>query len=612
MAAVQGSRRGRRKSRLVNEINVVPYIDVMLVLLVIFMVTAPFVPTATIELPTVGAAKSRPEAFVEVVVEQNGAMTVRTHNLPQRMERRATSEQLLDTINEMVGGNAALPVVISGDREVRYDAILRSWTSCSSKGVQARRPDGQAPPELITPCARGPARRRARRTTIPDATAHLNGDAKQRQDQAESETARPRAGAVPAARWSCTSGLFAFLFVGIRWQKTTPIAQAELWLPSMIAENAPEPTPPQPTPPEPPAPAEPVPPPAPARHRLRHRRRHRRPRPRRRRPLRRPRRPRRRSTRHPRSRSSASRRKSASARRKNSAAPSRSANSPRRRSSRRSASASSRSKRQEEERKRRGGPQARGGAQGRGAHARPKRTSAKRNASARRSASWPRRRSARQERQKEEERKLAEARKAAEEEKRKAEEERRRKEEERKLAAEKAAAEKLAAAEKARGRRRPPPPRKKPRSGCRGEGRCPAAGCARRCDQRAAQPGRPGRRHRAARRDRRARSTAATTRGSARRCAPTPSSPRRSRAIPRADVRGPAAAQRQDRRASRLTKSSGAPAWDLAAERRDPPHRPVPLPEQRRLRVGADRDPRAEGLTRNKRCPRRWPRPQLT
>ena len=124
MAAVQGRRRSRRKGRLINEINVVPYIDVMLVLLVIFMVTAPFVPTATIELPTVGAAQSRPEAFVEVVVEQGGAMTVRTHNLPQRMERQVTSEQLLGAIVEMVGGNAALPVVISGDREVRYESIL--------------------------------------------------------------------------------------------------------------------------------------------------------------------------------------------------------------------------------------------------------------------------------------------------------------------------------------------------------------------------------------------------------------------------------------------------------------------------------------------------------
>ena len=119
-----------------HEINIVPYVDVMLVLLVIFMVTAPFVPTATIELPTVGAAQSRPEAFVEVVVEQGGAMTVRTHNLPQRMERQVTSEQLLGAIVEMVGGNAALPVVISGDREVRYDAILTVMDQLQQQGVK--------------------------------------------------------------------------------------------------------------------------------------------------------------------------------------------------------------------------------------------------------------------------------------------------------------------------------------------------------------------------------------------------------------------------------------------------------------------------------------------
>ena len=136
MPALASQSRGGRKRRLVNDINVVPYIDVMLVLLVIFMVTAPFVPTATIELPTVGAAQSRPEAFVEVVVEKTGTMTVRTHNLPQRMERQATSELLLATINEMVGGNAALPVVISGDREVRYDAILTVMDQLQRQGVK--------------------------------------------------------------------------------------------------------------------------------------------------------------------------------------------------------------------------------------------------------------------------------------------------------------------------------------------------------------------------------------------------------------------------------------------------------------------------------------------
>ena len=134
--AMTATGRRIRKRRMMAEINVVPYIDVMLVLLVIFMVTAPFVPTATIELPTVGAAQSRPEAFVEVVVEQGGAMTVRTHNLPQRMERQVTSEQLLGAIVEMVGGNAALPVVISGDREVRYDAILTVMDQLQQQGVK--------------------------------------------------------------------------------------------------------------------------------------------------------------------------------------------------------------------------------------------------------------------------------------------------------------------------------------------------------------------------------------------------------------------------------------------------------------------------------------------
>ena len=122
--AMTATGRRIRKRRMMAEINVVPYIDVMLVLLVIFMVTAPFVPTAEIELPTVGAANARPEAFVEVVVEQTGALSVRTHNLPQRLERRVTPDQLVEAIREMVGGNAALPVVISGDREVRYESIL--------------------------------------------------------------------------------------------------------------------------------------------------------------------------------------------------------------------------------------------------------------------------------------------------------------------------------------------------------------------------------------------------------------------------------------------------------------------------------------------------------
>ena len=137
MASVNGNRRGRTKrSRLVNEINVVPYIDVMLVLLVIFMVTAPFVPTATIELPSAGASQGNPEAYVEVIVEREGALSLRTHHMPQSREMRTSREQLRSAIAELVGGNAATPVVISGDRQVQYEAILDVMDQLKAQGVQ--------------------------------------------------------------------------------------------------------------------------------------------------------------------------------------------------------------------------------------------------------------------------------------------------------------------------------------------------------------------------------------------------------------------------------------------------------------------------------------------
>ena len=65
MPAVVG--RGTRR-RTINEINMVPFIDVMLVLLIIFMVTAPLITTGVVDLPSVGKSRARPEHFVEVVV----------------------------------------------------------------------------------------------------------------------------------------------------------------------------------------------------------------------------------------------------------------------------------------------------------------------------------------------------------------------------------------------------------------------------------------------------------------------------------------------------------------------------------------------------------------
>jgi biopolymer transport protein TolR len=128
--------RGRGKRRLVNEINVVPYIDVMLVLLVIFMVTAPFVPTGTVELPRVGQTPNNPEAFIEVSVHADGKLVVESRRLPTETRREIARTELADTILEIAAGNNDIPVVISGDKAVVYDAVLSVMDELKRMGRQ--------------------------------------------------------------------------------------------------------------------------------------------------------------------------------------------------------------------------------------------------------------------------------------------------------------------------------------------------------------------------------------------------------------------------------------------------------------------------------------------
>ena len=68
MAKLAARGRGRRT---INEINMVPFIDVMLVLLIIFMVTAPLITPSQIDLPSVGQAGRQPDRFVQVIVNKN-------------------------------------------------------------------------------------------------------------------------------------------------------------------------------------------------------------------------------------------------------------------------------------------------------------------------------------------------------------------------------------------------------------------------------------------------------------------------------------------------------------------------------------------------------------
>jgi biopolymer transport protein TolR len=126
--AVTASGRRIRKRKLKAEINVVPYIDVMLVLLIIFMVTAPLLNLGVdVKLPQVAAATvEQPKQQVVVQVGEDGALS-----LIQRDETGAASKVALDEealvarVGAFRANNPQLVVFVAGDGAVRYDAVLR-------------------------------------------------------------------------------------------------------------------------------------------------------------------------------------------------------------------------------------------------------------------------------------------------------------------------------------------------------------------------------------------------------------------------------------------------------------------------------------------------------
>jgi biopolymer transport protein TolR len=117
-----------------SEINVVPYIDVMLVLLVIFMVTAPLVTPGEIELPRAGRSNTRPDAYVEVQIRANGDLRLRTVNSGASSERTVARTELGAAIGQLTGG-AQQPVMISADKSVRYETVMSVMNELQQQNI---------------------------------------------------------------------------------------------------------------------------------------------------------------------------------------------------------------------------------------------------------------------------------------------------------------------------------------------------------------------------------------------------------------------------------------------------------------------------------------------
>ena len=114
----------RKNHRLMNEINVVPYIDVMLVLLVIFMVTAPLMNPGLIDLPSVAKSLAPPIAPLEVIIKKDATLAMRDHSTGGATESRVTRDELIAILKARQGKQAEQAVVISADKNVRYEEVI--------------------------------------------------------------------------------------------------------------------------------------------------------------------------------------------------------------------------------------------------------------------------------------------------------------------------------------------------------------------------------------------------------------------------------------------------------------------------------------------------------
>ncbi|WP_371324182.1 ExbD/TolR family protein [Dechloromonas sp. ZY10] len=111
-----------RQRKLKNEINVVPYIDVMLVLLVIFMVATPMMTTGSVDLPTSGTAPQKPDKYLKVQVEQGGELTV--FDADGKSTKLKGIKELKATLQPLQEADAKLAVLVAGDKETAYKNVI--------------------------------------------------------------------------------------------------------------------------------------------------------------------------------------------------------------------------------------------------------------------------------------------------------------------------------------------------------------------------------------------------------------------------------------------------------------------------------------------------------
>jgi biopolymer transport protein TolR len=111
----------------------VPFIDVMLVLLIIFMVTAPLITPGAIDLPSVGKAGRQPDQIIQIIITKHDAIELRIKNQTTLMR---SGEELTAAVKKAQSDSLGLAVLISADRTIQYESVVKIMDNLQRAGVK--------------------------------------------------------------------------------------------------------------------------------------------------------------------------------------------------------------------------------------------------------------------------------------------------------------------------------------------------------------------------------------------------------------------------------------------------------------------------------------------
>ncbi|MBK6355232.1 MAG: protein TolR [Betaproteobacteria bacterium] len=121
-----------RQRRLKSEINVVPYIDVMLVLLVIFMVATPMMTTGSVDLPASGTAPQKPDKYVKVQIKDDGSLSL--FSIKGDETKLKGIKELKAELAKAADQNT--PILIAGAKDTQYKNVIEVLDEAKRAGFQ--------------------------------------------------------------------------------------------------------------------------------------------------------------------------------------------------------------------------------------------------------------------------------------------------------------------------------------------------------------------------------------------------------------------------------------------------------------------------------------------